>query len=91
MRIHQDTLGQIAAVRGSINEAAGSKIVTNDDVVRLALLALGRLSVVSEQDAGALTEEESDVLIPLMDHVRVAADPAVLSGETNQDKTDTED
>jgi hypothetical protein len=78
LRISQATADQVREVRESINEATGTKVVTNEDVVRLALLTLGRLDVVADQGPEALTEGEADVMSPLMNHVRNAADPDVL-------------
>lgn len=91
LNVHTDVREEVRKVRDSINEAAGTDLVTQNDVIRLSLLTLGRLSEVSEEGTDALTEEEADVLIPLMDHVRIAADPQVLGANVGRDTDETEE
>jgi len=62
----------------SLNAAAGTRVVSNEDVVRLSLLTLGVFQELSQEGSDPLTEETADVVMPLMDHIRDAADPDVL-------------
>lgn len=78
LRISQATADQVRAIRTSINDTAGQQVVSNEDVVRLALLALGRLDEIAEQGPDALNESEADLISPLMAHINAAADPDVL-------------
>jgi hypothetical protein len=79
LRISKATADQVRAVRRSINAPAGQLVVSNEDIVRLALLALARLDVVAEDGPEALSDGEADVLSPLMTHIREAVDPDVLA------------
>ena len=92
VQVHKETREQLTAIRESINGMAGADVVTNDDVVRLALLTLGTLEGTTQGDGAEIAEETADVIVPLMEHVRAAADPAVLSGESRRvDGTGGED
>lgn len=82
VQVHKETREQLTAIRESINDMAGADVVTNDDVVRLALLTLGTLETTSRGEGAEISEETADVIIPLMEHVSTAADPRALSGET---------
>jgi len=79
LRISKATADQVRAIRTSINGTAGQQVVSNEDVVRLALLALGRLDEIAEQGPDALNESEADLISPLMAHINAATDPDVLS------------
>jgi len=84
VQIHKETREQLTAIRESINAAAGADLVTNDDVIRHALLALGRLDEVADSGPEAMTEDDADLISPLAAHIHDAADPQVLSGETRE-------
>lgn len=78
VRISQKTADQVREVRKSINAAAGTQILTNEDIVRLSLLTLGRLDEIADAEGEGLSEQERDVMMPLLEHVNHAADPDVL-------------
>jgi len=78
LRISKPTADQVREVRKSLNAAAGTRVVSNEDVVRLSLLTLGVFQELSQEGSDPLTEETADVVMPLMDHIRDAADPDVL-------------
>jgi len=86
LRISKATADQVRAIRESINDTASQHVVSNEDIVRLALLALGRLDEIAEQGPDALNESEADLIGPLMGHINAAADPDVLS--RHMDTTD---
>jgi hypothetical protein len=88
VRISQKTADQVREVRKSINAAAGTQILTNEDIVRLSLLTLGRLGEVADGEDGGLSEQEEDVMMPLMDHITDAVDPDVL--QRHMDATDAD-
>jgi hypothetical protein len=78
LRISQQTADQVREVRDSINAAVGSKIVTNEDIVRLSLLSLGRFGEMTPDDDAGLSQDEADIIMPLIDHITDATDPDVL-------------
>lgn len=78
LRISESTAIQVREVRKSLNAAAGTKVISNEDVVRLSLLTLGTLQQLSGDGPTEISEETADVIMPLMDHIRDAADPDVL-------------
>lgn len=78
LRISKSTADEVREVRKSINAAAGMQIVSNEDIVRLSLLALGRLGEVADAEGDGLSEQDRDVIMPLMDHITDAVDPDVI-------------
>lgn len=78
LRISKSTADEVREVRKSINAAAGMQIVSNEDIVRLSLLTLGRLDEIADGEGEGLSEQERDVMMPLLEHVNHAADPDVL-------------
>jgi len=78
LRISEPTANQVREIRDSLNAAAGTKVISNEDVVRLSLLTLGTLQQLSGDGPTEISEETADVIVPLMDHIRDAADPDVL-------------
>lgn len=79
LRISKETADQVRAVRENINDTAGQPVVSNEDVVRLSLLVLGRFDEIADEGKEALTEDEADIMSPLMGHINDACDPDVLS------------
>jgi len=75
LQIHEDTAEQIRYVRDQINEAAGEKVVTNDDVVRMAFYGLGTMSELSHNPEADLPLVD-DYVLPLGDVVHDATEPA---------------
>ncbi|QLG64197.1 hypothetical protein [Halorarum salinum] len=60
-----DTRDDVSAVRDELNDVAGSRVVTTDDVMRLALLAAGRYHSLATKGSGDLEAIDRDQLVPL--------------------------
>ena len=69
VNLRKDTVESITTVRNAINEAAGQKVVTNDDLIRLAFHSLGRISEISQSPEEAVTDHDEKVMLPVADVV----------------------
>ena len=79
LNLSEVTVGEIAKVRDAINDDAGYRAVNNDDVLRLSLLALGRLFELTEERPENATDEDDRIVLPIAQAVQGTANPHVLA------------
>lgn len=77
-----DTRDDVSAVRDELNDIVGSREVTTDDVMRLALIAAARYHSLATDPDRSLDAVDQDQLVPLT---------GVLSRVIDDDRTLKED
>lgn len=85
VQLRKDTVESIATVRDAINEQAGQKVVTTDDLVRLAFHSLGRISEISLNPEDAVNDHDAKVMLPVADVVHGTTVPTAWLPESYPD------
>ena len=75
IQINEDTAKHIRHVRDAINDAAGAKVITNDDLVRLAFHSLGRVALIEQEGPEVVDEHDREIMFPLGDVVKYTTLP----------------